>query len=137
MPVNPQHDVNLLIYYRNRKLKSLFIRNKVYQSDANSRVVYQYSCSEVGCNSTSFIGYTICSLAKRFYTHVQTGAIRLHNKLTHNKKPLTRDLLKDTVVLYRAPTKLDLTIAEALLIKEVKPCLNQQDEGQVRILRIF
>lgn len=109
----------------------------MYQSHANARVVYQYNCNEDGCNSTSYIGYTVCSLAKRFYTHVQTGAIRLHNKDSHNKKPLTKELLKHTVVLYRAQTKTDLTIAEALLIKEVKPCLNQQDEGQVRVLRIF
>jgi hypothetical protein len=137
IPVKADQQLKLLIYYKNLKLKSLLINNKAYKSNANSRVVYQYECKDAGCNSSSYIGYTICSLAKRFYCHVQSGAIHLHNKNVHNTKILTRELIKNTKVLYYGDNKTDLTIAEALLIKNKNPALNLQDEGQVRILKIF
>ena len=129
--------VSLYIYYRNRKLGSLLIRNKMYKKDIDSRVVYQYTCKDGRCNSASYIGYTTCTLAKRFYTHAQSGSIRLHNKNTHNSKPLTKELLSSTKILYRGKNKLELTIIEALLIKEHQPILNMQEEGYHRILKIF
>jgi hypothetical protein len=135
--VDPAKKVQLLIYYQNRKLKSLLIRNKLHKSNADARVVYQYECNEVGCHSNKYIGYTTCSLAKRFYMHVQSGAIRFHNKNAHNVKPLTRQLLQCTKVIYRGQSKNDLTIAEALLIKKERPTLNLQDEGLMRVLKIF
>jgi hypothetical protein len=69
--------------------------------------------------------------------HVQSGAIRKHNKDVHNNKPLTKELLQHTSILYKGTNKLDLTIAEALLIKQEKPPLNLQDEGFSRVLNIF
>lgn len=136
-PTDGRKRLNIMIYYRNNKLRSLFICNKMFKSSTNDHVVYQYQCNQVGCNSSKYIGYTTMTLAKRFYTHVQTGAIRLHNKDRHDTKPLTAELLENTTVLYKAATKIDLTIAEAILIKEKQPILNQQDEGQIRVLRIF
>jgi hypothetical protein len=135
--VDPTKEVQLLIYYQNRKLNSLLIRNKAHKSNVDARVVYQYECKEVGCNSIRYIGYTTCSLTKRFYMHVQSGAIRSHNKDIHNFKPLTRQLLQNTQVLFRGQNRNDLAIAEALLIKRERPALNQQDEGFVRVLKLF
>ena len=99
--------------------------------------MYRHRCTDSSCNSAEYIGYTLCSLAKRFYTHVQTGSIRLHNKNKHNCKPLTQELLSRTDILYRGQTKIDVIIAEALLIKQHQPNLNMQDEGQCRVLKIF
>jgi hypothetical protein len=134
---DPSKELKLLIYYRNRKVRSLFIKNKMYNSNAMDRVVYQYTCNKSGCNSASYIGYTTCALAKRFYMHVQTGAIRKHNANIHSQKPLTRELLQTTTVIYRGYGKQDLTIAEALFIKQHRPSINQQDEGYVRVLNLF
>jgi hypothetical protein len=136
-PTDNSKQLNLIVFYRNRKLKSLFINNKTRRSEPSDRVVYQYSCNQGGCNSATYIGYTTCSLAKRFYMHVQSGAIRKHNKDIHNRKPLTKELLQHTSILYKGTNKVDLTIAEALLIKLERPPLNLQDEGQARILNIF
>ena len=90
-----------------------------------------------GCNAVTYIGYTTTSLPKRYYQHVQTGAIHNHNKTTHRARPYTRELLESTTVFYKNSSKLNLQIAEALLIKQHKPLLNQQDEGTVRVLKIF
>ena len=110
---------------------------KLYEKQTNDHVVYQYLCTQAGCNSVKYIGYTTCHLAKRFYSHVQLGSINNHNKNVHNKKPFTKELLKDTSILYRGKEKNDLTIAEALLIKTHKPSLNLQEQGFTRILSIF
>jgi hypothetical protein len=136
-PSAEHQDLQLRIFYKNKKLKSLFISNKIYKSNAKSHVVYQFACPRDGCNSTKYIGYTTCSLAKRFYTHVQTGSIRDHNRTVHSTKPLTQALLSSTTVLYHGTNKNDLTIAESLLIQQLRPDLNQQDEGMKRVLKIF
>ena len=130
-------NIDLRIYYQNKKLKSSFIRNNQHASKDANRVVYQYECGRDTCNGIAYIGYTTCSLPKRFYQHVQTGAIHNHNRTVHSTKPYTRDLLQSTTILYRNQSKSNLQIAEALLIKEHKPHLNQQDEGTVRVLNIF
>jgi hypothetical protein len=135
--VDPNKKVLLHIYYRNPTMKSLLIKNNPNRSKVDSRVVYQYSCPEDGCNDVTYIGYTTCTVAQRFYAHVQSGSIRLHNKTVHSTKPLTRKLLESTAVLYRANNKQDLTIAESLLIKQKKPILNIQDDCFRRILAIF
>lgn len=129
--------VTLRVYYQNKKLKSLFVKNNSRPSKANNSVVYQYNCPEDGCNAISYIGYTTCTVAQRFYAHAQTGSIRLHNKNSHASKPLTRKLLESTSVIYRGRNKQELTIAESLLIKENKPALNIQDEEFSRVLAIF
>ena len=136
-PIDPETIVNLFIYYRNTKLGSLLISNKLFKRDVRSGVVYQYSCPVGSCNAASYIGYTTCTLAQRFYTHVQTGSIRLHNKNVHNSKPLTKELHINTTVLYNGSSKSDLTIAEALLIKQHNPILNVQDDSFTRTLKIF
>jgi hypothetical protein len=136
-PIDASGRIELRIYYKNLKLRNLLIKNKMHRSNADSRVVYQYTCPETSCNASSYIGYTTCTVAQRFYTHAQSGAIRLHNKNIHSTKPLTRELMKSTTVIFRGNTKQSLTIAESLLIKERRPTLNLQDEGFCRILAIF
>jgi hypothetical protein len=125
------------VYNENKKVKSLFIKNNGHSSNANNNVVYQYNCPEDGCNAISYIGYTTCTVAQRFYAHAQTGSIRLHNKNAHASKPPTRKLLESTSIIYRGKNKQELTIAESLLIKENKPALNIQDEQFSRVLAIF
>ena len=46
-------------------------------------------------------------------------------------------MLENTEILCSYPTKQELVIAEALLIKEITPALNGQREGETRILNIF
>ena len=86
-PTDNTKQLIVVVYYRNRKLQSLFINNKTRRVQKDDRVVYQYSCNQGGCNFATYIGYTPCSLTKRFFMHVQSGAIRKHNKDVHNQKP--------------------------------------------------
>ena len=99
--------------------------------------MYEYNCSTEGCQSSKYIGYTQCKLVDRLRNHAQHGAIISHNIDSHNKKITTNDILKDTKVLCHFQTKEELTIAEALLIKDKNPSLNLQREGEVKVLMVF
>lgn len=141
-PTNPSAKVKLIIYYRNRKLRNLFIKNKpniAIDPALKHHVVYQYTCDKGGCNSNNkYIGYTTTTLYQRFGSHTQSGSIRKHLTEEHGITSLKRrDLLESTQVLHQDDRRRDLIFMEALLIKELSPTLNAQDEGCELILKIF
>ena len=136
-PSSSNSRVSLHIYYKNRKLKNLFIRNKPSNSEQHS-VVYKYECKMEPCNSSHvYIGHTTTLLKQRMTSHTQQGSIRKHFIAVHNSKPKTQDLLSNTTVLARFTNRNELQIAEALLIRKLKPSLNEQNEFTDRTLKIF
>ena len=143
-PISDDHQLDLCLYYKNRKLKNLFIRNKNKTENSSSRdhVVYMYTCNKDGCNSSvdpqQYIGYTTCTLEERFRTHTQIGSIKNHLSTIHNIKRIPKkELLDTTKVLRGCQSKRKLIITEALVIKELKPSLNSQEEGCEKIIKIF
>ena len=141
-PVKDNEKVKLIVFYRNKKLSKLFIKNKpITTIDASKEhhVVYQYTCDHESCNSANkYIGYTTTTLYQRFGCHTQNGSIKKHLTEEHAATSLRRsDLIKNTKVLHRDNRRRDLIFIEALYIKELSPTLNAQDEGCDRILKIF
>ena len=141
-PTDEDHQVKLQIYYKNKKIKHLFIRNRVIQeNDVRNRdhVVYQYTCNQGGCNSTqSYVGYTTCTIDDRFRMHTQTGSIKKHLMEQHGIRRIAKnDLIASTNVLRSCCSKGRLRMTEAVLIKELRPQLNSQEEGCDRLLKIF
>ena len=55
----------------------------------------------------------------------------------HNKPTNHQLLIDNTKVIEREPTKQELFINEALLIKENKPAINVQSSNLSNVLRIF
>jgi hypothetical protein len=142
-PVQDDDDLKLLIYYRNRKLRDLIISNKPKSSQPATsdrhHVVYQYTCTRDGCNSSpKYIGYTSTTVWERFGMHTQTGSIKKHLQDIHQIDRIPRkDLIKDVTILRSCPSKRDLMFTEAILIKSEKPSLNSQAEGCDRLLKLF
>lgn len=136
--------VKLYIYYKNKKLKNLLIKNKTVPStdrDHTKRhhVVYLYTCDQEGCSAPhQYVGYTACTLHERFKMHTQNGSIKKHLVEKHgmNKIPRTT-LLAATTILKYCSQKRNLVMTEAVLIKDLKPNLNSQAEGCDRLLKIF
>lgn len=131
--------VKLHIYYKPMKMKNLFIRNNPHTSLHKSHVVYQYKCNHQECQpqDQTYIGYTECTLTDRCRNHAQSGSILQHNVTTHHQRITTKQILEATEVLYHLPVKEELIIAEALFIKQEHPTLNNQREGEYRVLTIF
>ena len=139
-PTNESEEIKVQIYYKNKKLRNLFIRNnsRTMKKEETSHVVYEYRCPVEECKpSTSYVGYTECSLVDRLRNHAQHGSILEHYKDKHGRKINTKSLVEDTIILRQLPSKEELLLAEALLIKEIQPTLNAQREGEVRVLAIF
>lgn len=144
-PIKENDAVELCIYYKNKKIKDLFIHNKgkdAIEDSSRHHVVYKYKCNKEGCNSSinekMYIGYTTCALEERFRMHTQTGSIKEHLATAHNIRRIPKaDLLESTTILRTCHNRRKLIMTEAILIKELKPCLNSQDEGCNRLLKIF
>ena len=139
-PTNQEESIQLQIYYKNKKLKNLLIKNNLHKPEKSqiSRVVYEYRCPREACQpSTCYVGYTECPLIDRLRNHTQHGSIQQHNRSEHNHKISTQETLDNTTIVRKQRTKEELIIAEALIIKERNPPLNNQREGEVRVLQIF
>ena len=138
--IKPVHNqkIKVMIYYKNKKLSNLLIRNNPHKDSEEHHVVYQYKCPSGECEPPqTYIGYTTTTLKQRTTTHAQNGSIKNHNSSTHQLKIRSKDILDNTSVLFRSIDKTDLTIAEALLIKTKCPPLNNKREGETRILKVF
>ena len=130
--------IKLMIYYRNRKIKNLFIRNNPCLDLNQHHVVYQYGCPVEECKpSKIYIGYTTTTLKQRMVQHAQNGSIENHSKTAHHYKINSKEIVDNTIILFKSSERNDLVIAEALLIKSENPPLNNKREGETRILNVF
>ena len=141
-PTNEDDKLKLIVYYKTRKLRELFIRNKPIspKTIANRHhVVYAYSCNLEGCNaSPKYIGYTTCTVDERFKMHAQNGSIKKHLVENHGMTRTPKnDLVSSTKILGSSNNKGRLRMLEAIMIKDMKPSLNSQEEGCERLLKIF
>lgn len=134
---NDTTNIQLFIYYTNKKLSQLFLKNNQHKKEFFN-VVYMYTCDNDRCQpDQSYIGYTTSTLRQRMTFHAQNGSIKEHNNVQHNKKSVTKDLLNNTKILGAFPNKQELIIAEALMIKQHKPTINSQQEFSSTTLHIF
>jgi len=141
-PATDRTDISLRIYYKNRKLQNLFIRNRPKLDTPTierSHVVYQYTCDQDGCNSSkTYIGYTTCTLSDRFRMHAQQGSIKKHLQQAHQFQKIPKQMiLAPTKILATCQNRRELFYTEAIYIKDLKPVLNAQDEGADRLLKVF
>ena len=92
-----------------------------------------------GCNSNhKYIGYTTCTVAERFRMHTQAGSIKKHLTEVHGMNRIPKkDLINCTKILRSCDSIGRLRMTEAMLIKDMKPTLNSQEEGCDRLLKIF
>jgi hypothetical protein len=140
--VESSKDISTIIYYNNRKLKNLLIKNAPSSNNEignSSCVVYQFSCPEVECsiNKQTYIGYTTNMLKDRLQQHYYKGAIRCHGQDDHDKRFNKKEIIDHTIILKKDLNSNNLKILEALFIKEKRPKINLKDEGFVRTLKIF
>ena len=136
-PVDEIKNIQTLIYYKNRKVGNLFLKNNPHKKTV-SHVVYQYTCAMEGCQpDQSYIGYTTTSVKQRMTTHAQNGAIKNHNLNEHTSRISANDIINQIKILFSATDKIDLQITEALLIKKHNPPLNKQSDTFTRTLQVF
>ena len=136
----------MIIYYQSKKTKDLVIRTneaaKGVRTLAKCNLVYQFTCPcPDGCirpnDKSCYIGHTTCTLSRRLSYHLQNGAIKDHFANFHGRKITRDEIVQNTKVRYFESDRFRLKILEALIIKIEQPCLNVQETGQTRILKLF
>ena len=102
------------MYYKNRKVKNLFIKNNATKCKDDYNVLYMYSCNKVPCNATQtcYIGHTTTSVKERIKQH---SSIKRHHRETHFEN-ITGSIILDISILAKTSNKIDLILLEALLI---------------------
>ena len=108
-------------------MKNNLTNSRVAHED-KSHVVYEFQCPERECQSLkqTYIGLTSCTLRERFTNHRNKGSIFAHYFLKHGgEKPVVKNMLQATKILYHCDQKFNLHIFEALFIRKFKPNLNE------------
>jgi hypothetical protein len=136
-PTENNKKLKLFIYYKNKKLKHLFIRNNSNKPTASFNVVYKYHCDEVHRNNVQgadYIGFTRTTLKDRMKQH---ASIKKHYKEEHERNITGSEMLQNVSVLSKSNNRIDLIIMEALYIKQEHPIINIQTDDFNRTLKKF
>ena len=129
--------IKLMIFYRNRKLRNLFIKNNPNKIEQSSNLIYKYACNKQPCTEADifYIGRTTVTLKERFNNH---KSIKTHYKNIHHQDKITgSQMLPHVSVIDKCSDRIDLCILEALYIKELNPVINKQVNDFARTLKIF
>ena len=136
--VKPKNNnsLHLLIYYKNRKLRNLFIRNNNTSSSEEFNVVYKYACDQAQCQAVQacYIGYTTTTIKERMKQH---ASIKKHHRIVHNRNITGSQITPNVSTLATMHDRRDLTVLEALLIRQNNPIINIQTGDFNRTLKIF
>ena len=108
LPHNEEKKIKLLIFYKNKKLRQLFIKNNCSPDKKEDKVVYQYSCNQEGCHTSSYVGYTTNQLSVRMKQHSYNGSIKKHHLNFHNRNIKYEEIYDNTKVLEMRPTRYEL-----------------------------
>ena len=138
---DPNAKVVLNIYYKNKKVSNLLMKNNVNASNEllqMSNVVYKIKCPVGSCESLNpyYIGYTECTVAKRMTFHAQDGGPKEHCRKKHNILVSRDQLIKNTTIITSLPDVSRLKIYEALTILSSRPSLNRQHEVFNNVLKL-
>ncbi|MPC28733.1 hypothetical protein E2C01_021943 [Portunus trituberculatus] len=132
-PVDPNSQINLIIYYKTKRTSSLILKNNCHLPTATLQelnVVYQYTCHDGDCNrrpSIRILCSTITTLSKRITAHLQDGAIKMHHVTTHADTTFNHKKIEENaVILHKEPCKARLRMTEAVYIYTKTPSINIQ-----------
>ena len=128
-PTNPEHIIELIIYYKTRKTSQLFIKNNSTRPPASlqvANVIYKHQCTAEDCGPHSYVGMTTTTLSRRLTCHLQSGAIKEHYHTKHQVKLTRQDLESSTIIIDKEQDHRRLRILEAIYIEETSPAINLQ-----------
>ena len=137
------HKVKLIIFYKTRKTRDLFMKNNLcpkVRDLSQTYVVYEYKCQIGDCKhqpKSAYDGITTCMLSRRLSNHLQMGAILQHCSDKHELKITRKQLEEATGIRYKERDYNRLTILESLIINEEEPEINRQDTGTKRTLKLY
>ena len=136
--VDTEAKIKLQAYFKPYKLSAQFSTRPTKNDRKRADVVYQFNCSEDGCNAT-YIGYTTCTLERRSLQHrYNPSSIFKHYQSEHNIRPPTpAEITNHFKILHSFHDLVHLRLAEALAIKEQKPFINIKYNEMSNFLNLY
>ena len=136
LQTHPDTKLKLYIYYKIKKLRSLFIKNNIHKPSEVSPVVYRYNCDQATCmeEKISFIGHTTTRIKERFEQH---APIKKQFSTVHGINIKAYEMSFNVTFKRRAVDTFQLYILEALLIKENNQVINHHANDFDHTLNIF
>ena len=127
---------NTKLVFTTNRLQSLFRIKQIDSKFLTPKLVYEFTCSDD--QSISYIGEPSRQLIRRIEEHCSDTASAIKNHL-HVCSTCSIDTKSHFKILTRSNTAFELSIKEAILIKQNKPTLNtQQIRGrQAYLLKLF
>ena len=122
-----RYNINCRVLFKPFKVSQYFSLKSRCPSPLQSMIVYQYSCSND--SSTTYIGKTRRHLISRMKEHttVSNNPSAIFNHIATCNCAVSFDNFK---ILYSCSNDYDLSICEALHIRDFKPTLNRSLTGQ-------
>ena len=143
-PKGEEKVVDIVIYYKNRKIKDLIMKNNCspqLRDLQESNVNYEFVCKSGNCeaHNVSYVGKMQTILSRRLTMHLQSldSAIVDHYITEHDRRPMRSEVVGNTKIIGIYKDRIRLDISEALYIKRKAPILNRQDKGMTRVLKLF
>ena len=137
IPTNKDRQIKLISYFKPVKLCSFFSTRPFRTDLEKASVVYQFSCTEAGCQA-SYIGHTTCTLKRRGLQHkYSTSAIYKHFINDHSFTNVPASYLDNFTILHRLTNSHELRITEAILIKEISPIINVKYNEMYNTLNLY
>ena len=123
--------LNVVIFYKNPRSSSLVMKNNLSGPCgilSKTNVVYEYRCTSGDCapRSSTYIGYTTCSLSRRLSLHLQHGAIKQHQEKYHSTVLDRETIVNNTRIVTQCNDLAKLRMLEAVYIRERSPTINIQ-----------
>lgn len=141
-PKNPDHKINLVIFYKNPRISSLVMKNNLsekYSKLKATNIVYKFKCPFGDCAhrpERSYVGYTTTSFSRRMTMHLQEGAPEKHVRRDHDKTLTRAILVENTDILAQCEDKKKLQVLESVFIRDLSPTINRQ-MNQISTLSLF
>ena len=143
--ISPEHKLQLIIYYRNRKTCNMVMKNNPAPPKLplqQTNLIYKFKCplnhSQITDNNSSheYIGVTSTTLSRRLTMHAQSGSIKAHFNSHHNCNPTRAQLTENTQIISKNPDRNRLLIYESLFILHHSPSINRQYDNFTQILKL-
>ena len=139
--VNPNDRLSLNIFYKNRKISNLIMKNNLHPNTdplKKSHVVYCIKCpGECDLPNPTYIGYTTNQLQTRLSQHLREGAPKQHMFEAHNSQYSKDSIANNTDIIVSMPDANKLSIYEALCILRQNPDINKQLNTFTRQLKLY
>ena len=120
-------------------MASKFSTRKVIPDAEKCGLVYRFDCPVQACNA-SYIGHTTQTLRNRVSQHRRDGSnIFKHYWSDHHALdlPSTKDFLSSFKIVYSSNVHIKIKIAEAILIKTLRPYINVKYDVLFDMCKLF